>query len=292
MDTAKLRAFLKICNTGSFSKAASELSYTPSAFSHMIDGLEKDFGIKLFLRTHTGVQLTKHGELIYNDVVRMVDAERLLKSSLERIKSENDIKICTYSSVAHFILPEIMRDYKKMNDKVKFSIQIIDRLKDAIDKGAADVYFGDVNSYSGDMESFPLLKDEYVAVVPSSEFKGRRTIRREELYPYPYIKTNETILNEVFRDENFKEIVNYTSVEDFSILTMVSKNIGVSVTNSLVARERVKGVKVLALVPRLYRTIGVTYSKDVSQEAKRFISYLKDRFKDPKVAVAIEEASK
>lgn len=292
MDTAKLRAFLKICNTGSFSKAASELSYTPSAFSHMIDGLEKDFGIKLFLRTHTGVQLTKHGELIYNDVVRMVDAERLLKSSLERIKSENDIKICTYSSVAHFILPEIMRDYKKMNDKVKFSIQIIDRLKDAIDKGAADVYFGDTNSYSGDMESFPLLKDEYVAVVPSSEFKGRRTIRREELYPYPYIKTNETILNEVFRDENFKEIVNYTSVEDFSILTMVSKNIGVSVTNSLVARERVKGVKVLTLVPRLYRTIGVTYSKDVSQEAKRFISYLKDRFKDPKVAVAIEEASK
>ena len=292
MDTAKLRAFLKICNTGSFSKAASELSYTPSAFSHMIDGLEKDFGIKLFLRTHTGVQLTKHGELIYNDVVRIVDAERLLKSSLERIKSENDIKICTYSSVAHFILPEIMRDYKKINDKVKFSIQIIDRLKDAIDKGAADVYFGDVNSYSGDMESFPLLKDEYVAVVPSSEFKGKRTIRREELYPYPYIKTNETILNEVFRDENFKEIVNYTSVEDFSILTMVSKNIGVSVTNSLVARERVKGVKVLTLVPRLYRTIGVTYSKDVSQEAKRFISYLKDRFKDPKVPVAIEEASK
>ena len=283
MDTAKLRAFLKICNTGSFSKAAEELSYTPSAFSHMIDGLEKDFGIKLFFRTHKGVRLTNQGELIYNDVVRMVDAERLLKSSLERIKSENDVKICTYSSVAHFILPEIMRDYKKMNDKVKFSIQIIDRLKDAIDKGAADVYFGDINSYSGDMECFPLLKDEYVAVVPSSEFKGRRSLRREELYPYPYIKTNETILHEVFCDEKFKEIVNYTSVEDFSILTMVSKNIGVSVTNSLVARERVKGVKVLSLVPRLYRTIGVTYSKDVSQEAKRFISYLKDRFKDLKV---------
>lgn len=283
MDTTKLRAFLEICSTGSFSKAAERFSYTPSAFSHMIDGLENDFGVKLFLRTHKGVKLTKQGELIYNDVVRVVDAERLLKSSLERIKSENDVKICTYSSVAHFILPEIIRDYKKINGKVKFSIQIIDRLKDAIEKGTADVYFGDAIAYTADTECFPILKDEYVAVVPSSEFKGRRSINREELYPYPYIKSNETILQEVFRDENFKEIVNYTSVEDFSILTMVSKNIGVSVTNSLVARERVKGVKVLGLVPKLYRTIGVTYGKDTTQEAKRFISYLKERFKDQKV---------
>lgn len=283
MDTTKLRAFLEICNTGSFSKAAERFSYTPSAFSHMVDGLEKDFGVKLFLRTHKGVKLTKQGELVYNDVVRVVDAERQLKSSLERIKSENDVKICTYSSVAHFILPEIIRDYKKINDKVKFSIQIIDRLKDAIDKGMADVYFGDAHTYDGDIECFPILKDEYVAVVPSSEFKGRRSISREELYPYPYIKTNETILNEVFRDENFKEIINYTSVEDFSLLTMVSKNIGVSVTNSLVARERVKGVKVLGLVPKLYRTIGVMYNKNISQEAKRFISYLKEKFKDQKV---------
>ena len=283
MDTTKLRAFLEICNTGSFSKAAERFSYTPSAFSHMVDGLENDFGVKLFLRTHKGVKLTKQGELVYNDVVRVVDAERQLKSSLERIKSENDVKICTYSSVAHFILPEIIRDYKKINDKVKFSIQIIDRLKDAIDKGMADVYFGDAHAYDDDIECFPILKDEYVAVVPSSEFKGRRSINREELYPYPYIKTNETILNDVFCDEKFKEIVNYTSVEDFSILTMVSKNIGVSVTNSLVARERVKGVKVLGLVPKLYRTIGMMYNKNISQESKRFISYLKEKFKDQKV---------
>ena len=223
MDTAKLKAFLEICNTGSFSRAAERFSYTPSAFSHMVDGLEKDLGVKLFVRTHKGVKLTKQGELIYNDVVRVVDAERLLEFSLEKIKAENDVKICTYSSVAHFILPEIMQEYKKINDKLKFSIQITDKLRDAIEKGLGDVYFGDVITYPADMECFPLLKDEYVAVVPSSEFKGRKSINREELYPYPFIKTNETAVNEVFCDENFKEIVNYNSVEDFSILTMVSR---------------------------------------------------------------------
>ena len=280
MDTAKLKSFLEICNTGSFSKAAERFSYTPSAFSHMVDGLEKDLGVKLFVRTHKGVKLTKQGELIYNDVVRVVEAERLLEFSLEKIKAENDVKICTYSSVAHFILPEIMQEYKKINDKVKFSIQIIDKLRDAIEKGLGDVYFGDVITYPVDMECFPLLKDEYVAVVPSSEFKGRKSINREELYPYPFIKTNETAVNEVFCDENFKEIVNYNSVEDFSILTMVSRSIGVSVTNSLVARERVKGVKVLRLVPALYRTLGVAYNENAGKEAKRFVSYLKDKFRD------------
>ena len=280
MDTTNLRAFLEICNTGSLSKAAERFSYTPSAFSHMLDGLEKDFGVKLFFRTHKGVKLTKEGELIYNDVARVLDAERQLNFTLEKIKSENEVKICTYSSVAHFILPEIIRDYKKTNDKVKFSIQIIDRLKDAMEKGLADVYFGDAITYNGDMECFPILKDEYVAVVPSSEFRGRKSVNREELYPYPYIKSNETILSKVFDDNSFKEIVNYTSVEDFSILTMVSKGIGVSVTNSLVARERVGGVKVLKLRPPLYRTIGVMYSKNAAPEAKRFIGYLRKKFSD------------
>ena len=99
------------------------------------------------------------------------------------------------------------------------------------------------------------------------------------MYPYSFIKTNETILNKTFKDECFKEIVNYTSVEDFSILTMVAENIGVSITNALVARERVNGVRVLKLVPELYRNIGVMYKKNVNPEVRKFINYLKDKYK-------------
>lgn len=281
MDTSKLKAFIEICRTGSLSKASEIFSYTPSAFSHMIDGLEKDFGVPLFNRTHKGVSLTKQGEQIYAEVVRLLDAERSLEKTLEKIKLENDIKIATYSSVAHYILPEIMSDYKKINENVRFSILVTDRLNVELKKGSADVFFGDNIMSTEEVESFPVLKDEYVALVQSTEFKGKRSVTKEELYPYPFIKTNESILNREFPDEKFKEIINYTSVEDFSILTMVSNKIGVSVTNSLVARDKVKGVKVLKLVPKLYRTICVAYNtNERSLEVRKFINYLKERYKN------------
>ena len=41
--------FLKVCETGSFSKAAEALNYTQSGISQMMAGLEEELGVKLFL---------------------------------------------------------------------------------------------------------------------------------------------------------------------------------------------------------------------------------------------------
>ena len=40
--------FLKVCETGSFSKAAEALNYTQSGISQMMAGLEEELGVKLF----------------------------------------------------------------------------------------------------------------------------------------------------------------------------------------------------------------------------------------------------
>ena len=50
--------FLKVCETGSFSKAAEALNYTQSGISQMIAGLEEELGVKLFARINRGVTLT------------------------------------------------------------------------------------------------------------------------------------------------------------------------------------------------------------------------------------------
>ena len=50
--------FLKVCETGSFSKAAEALNYTQSGISQMMAGLEEELGVKLFARINRGVTLT------------------------------------------------------------------------------------------------------------------------------------------------------------------------------------------------------------------------------------------
>ena len=46
--------FLKVCETGSFSKAAEALNYTQSGISQMMAGFEEELGVQLFARAKKG----------------------------------------------------------------------------------------------------------------------------------------------------------------------------------------------------------------------------------------------
>ena len=58
----RYHAFLKIIETGSFTKAAHELGYTQSAISQMVHSLEEELSTTLILRSRKGVTLTPDGE--------------------------------------------------------------------------------------------------------------------------------------------------------------------------------------------------------------------------------------
>ena len=60
--------FLKVCETGSFSKAAEALNYTQSGISQMMAGLEEELGVQLFARINRGVTLTPEGEMLYSRI--------------------------------------------------------------------------------------------------------------------------------------------------------------------------------------------------------------------------------
>ena len=62
METARCRAFLAAAETGSFSKAAEALSYTPSGVNQLVTALEKELGFPVFRRNTKGVTLTENGE--------------------------------------------------------------------------------------------------------------------------------------------------------------------------------------------------------------------------------------
>ncbi|MFP6833793.1 MAG: LysR family transcriptional regulator, partial [Porticoccaceae bacterium] len=75
---SKLHTFEVAARHCSFSLSAEELSITPSAISHRINGLEDELGIQLFKRSHRKISLTSEGERIY----------RTLKQSLNTLNQE------------------------------------------------------------------------------------------------------------------------------------------------------------------------------------------------------------
>lgn len=87
MNKNQLNTFIKVTEEGSFSRAAYALYITPSAVIQQINLLESDLGVRLFSRTNHGTRLTKAGEALYEDAMKIT---RQFEIARRRVKSAED----------------------------------------------------------------------------------------------------------------------------------------------------------------------------------------------------------
>lgn len=275
METLKIRAILLAQHHKTLSRAAEAFSYTPSALSHMTDSLEEELGVPLLVRTRSGVHFTEEGELLREKLQAVLDAEQALRDAAAAIGEEkrDQLRIGAYSSIANYILPSIVKRFKKENPDVRVSITVADSMRDRLETDLSDVIFGDEVAL-GEHSHEIIMKDPFVAVIPEGMFLGRRSVSREELYPYAYISTNESILRRYFDESRFAEILRFDSVDDHSVLSMVKEGIGVAVLPSLATRKPERGVRILRLTPSISRSIGFAYQRK-TPAIERFAAFMK-----------------
>ena len=276
METMKIKAILSAAKYKSLSRAAEDFSYTPSALSHMADALEEELGVKLLLRTRTGVSLTEEGMLLAEKMDAVLRAENELIAAANAIGGahESELRIATYSSISTYLLPSIVKQFKKENPSIRVSIAVSDVVRGSLENDSADIVFGDLKAIEAN-EHVIIMEDRYVAVLADGMFVGRRSVSREELYPYSYISTNESALRTYFDESRFAEILRFDSVDDTSVIELVKEGMGVAVLSSLSARKHVKGVRTVALTPKFSRAIGFAYRKK-TPATERFIKFMKE----------------
>ena len=83
MYNLQLETFIVVADLGSFNRAAEALYITPPAVTKQINLLEKDLGLKLFVRTHRGLSLTEAGKSLYKDAKYII---QYCKESVERAR--------------------------------------------------------------------------------------------------------------------------------------------------------------------------------------------------------------
>lgn len=277
MDTHKIRVILSAIEHKSLSKAAEEFSYTPSAMSHIADSIENELGVKILVRTPLGISLSKDGEELYKYLKAVIDAENNLFAQSQAISKskENHLRIGAFSSISQNLLPEIISSFRLAHPEIRISMSVEDNLEDFIEKNLVDIIFTDEFSY-GDNVWLPIKKDPFVAVVASDMMKGKRSVRKEELYEYTYVSTNEKILDSYFDKSRFAGILDFESIDNVSVLNMVKEGLGVSVLPRLMTAKRINGIKIISLEEPVSRTIGFAYKKSVkpTYASKAFIEYL------------------
>ena len=86
MDLNQLREFVAIAESGSFSKAARRLRIAQPPLSRHIRSLEHELGVKLFVRTAVGVEITAEGSLMLAQARVVLDDTSALLELASRTK--------------------------------------------------------------------------------------------------------------------------------------------------------------------------------------------------------------
>ena len=85
MDSKKFEILMTAVNLGSFSKASEVVGYTQSGLTHLINGLEREIGMKLIQRDHSGISLTEDGEALLPAIREYLSATAKLENQIETI---------------------------------------------------------------------------------------------------------------------------------------------------------------------------------------------------------------
>lgn len=93
-----LKVFIEVCKCGSFTKAAARLYVTPSAVMQQMDALEREYGAKLFVRSHHGVRPTDIGGYLLEQAEEMMQRSEAVRSRLRTASEENDT-LCFGTSI-------------------------------------------------------------------------------------------------------------------------------------------------------------------------------------------------
>lgn len=273
----------KVIEMGSFTRAAEQLGYTQSAVSQMIASLEKDLGMKLLTRSHSGVALTIEGKELYPYIERIIYQYRSMREKVSEIRGldTGSIRIGTISSVSYQWLPDLVRGFQALYPNVQFGFYQGDysAVEGWVKTGAVDFGFVTPPAVTG-LKIQPLVQGEMVLIFPAEHpFAQRSSVRLEEIADEPFILLEEGSYNEAllaFERAKVKPNIKYAIHDDFTIMKMVQNGMGISILSRLILRDAKYRIIPVSLDPPVYRTLAIGY-KDKSSlpiAAKLFLSYL------------------
>jgi len=88
MDLSSLRAFVKVVQTGSFTRAADALSTQKAYVSRVVTHLERDLGVRLLERTTRSLSLTEIGREVYERAVSILTAVEDTRRAVQKVQAE------------------------------------------------------------------------------------------------------------------------------------------------------------------------------------------------------------
>jgi DNA-binding transcriptional LysR family regulator len=185
MLLAQLEAFSEVARLGNLSRAAKTLSVTQPALTARLQGLERELGADLFVRSPRGMSLTDAGRAL------LPYAQRAMAQVLEGQKAVEDLRsgktgelfIAAAPAVSTYVLPSVLKAFQTSHPHVRMGVRTghTEEVLEMVLRRDVDLGVGRPIQHP-DVELIPVFDDELVLVVSRHHpFAKRDRIRLQEL---------------------------------------------------------------------------------------------------------------
>ncbi len=123
IDTALLRAFVAVVETGSVTGAAALLNLTQAAVSQQLKRLEELFGTELFERHHRRLSLRPNGERLLAHAHRLIALNDEVFGAMSAPAYEGEVRLGVPHDIVGPYLPPILRRFDKAWPRVRVSLK-------------------------------------------------------------------------------------------------------------------------------------------------------------------------
>ena len=294
MEITQLEFFLKVVEEGSFSKAAERVYRTQPAVSLAIRRLEEEVGAPLLDRSQKTPALTDVGRVVYDYARRIVSLRDQAREAVSEVRAlqRGRVRIGANESTSLYLLPDLILEFRERHPGVlvemfRHASQQLPR--EVLDRNL-DFALMAFEPADGELESFPVLKDELVLVMsPNHRLAGRESVSLEELGAESFLAHNVRAASRQRVVEAFAEhhtplniILELSTIE--TIKRFVQREVGVAIVPRMcVAEELERGT--LATVPvrglTYERVLWATYLRGATlpHAAAAFLELLRQRSK-------------
>ncbi len=132
-----MRLFIRVADTGSFSKAATDLGVGQPTVSRRIQDLEAQLGAELFLRTTRALSLTEAGDKFYARARAILDDFDLAEAEVRGLDNEpyGQLRITVPHSLSRVVIAPALNVFMRQYPDLSLDIMSDDTYTDIVQEG-------------------------------------------------------------------------------------------------------------------------------------------------------------
>ena len=266
-----LHTLIVVADAGSFSEAALRLHLSQSSVSYAIAALEDELGVMLLSRGRQGAALTPVGEQIVSRARRITHLldDVVKQANLAKGLEGGYVRVSAFRSAASHLLPEVIAEFCRRYPAISIRIAEYDDCPEAeedLRRGRVDLAITYLPPGS-DVETWELVQDDFVVLFPPDFQPQGDAINWADLTTYPLVMAPEGDLCDALVYKHCAHygvtlMPKYHVRSDATIVSMVAKGLGATISPRLAVTPTPKGVHVYGLPVPLIRNIRVAILKE------------------------------